>query len=114
MANFISTSNLRLLAALSLLVCCASSASFDTQEEDDAGALPKAPALVLKLERQSVVLPKEAVRAGKRKNFYSAKISVGQPAQEFHVSFDLGGGTMMLPSKDCTDPACLERRRYDR
>jgi hypothetical protein len=69
---------------------------------------------LLKLERQSVMLPKTAVRAGRRKNFYSAKVSVGTPAQEFHMSFDLGGGTMILPSQGCTDQACLKRRRYDR
>jgi len=69
---------------------------------------------VLKLEKQSVILPKTAPRAGKRKNFYSAKVSVGQPGQQFHVSFDLGGGTMVLPSQECMDDACLERRRYDR
>jgi len=69
---------------------------------------------VLKLERQSVILPNAAVRAGHRKNFYSAKLSVGEPARVFHMNFDLGGGTMVLPSESCTDPACLERRRYDR
>lgn len=69
---------------------------------------------VLKLERQSVMLPKAAARAGKRKNFYSAKISIGSPAQEFHMTFDLGGGTTILPSQSCIDEACLERRRYDR
>jgi saccharopepsin len=69
---------------------------------------------VLKLERQSVMLPQTAARAGRRKNFYSAKVQVGEPAQEFHMTFDLGGGTMILPSSTCTDEACLERRRYDR
>lgn len=69
---------------------------------------------ILKLQKQSVILPKTAPRAGKRKNFYSAKIRVGEPGQEFHVSFDLGGGTVVLPSKGCTTHACLERRRYDR
>lgn len=49
---------------------------------------------------------------GKSKNFYSATISVGQPAQEFRVSFDLGGGTMVLPSAICKDKACLARHRY--
>jgi len=69
---------------------------------------------ILKLERQSVMLPKTAAHGGKRKNFYSAKISVGKPAQEFHMTFDLGGGTMILPSKGCLDKACLERRCFDR
>jgi hypothetical protein len=86
-----------------------------TGAENVADAQPKALApKVLKLERQSVMLPKNALHAGKRKNFYSAKIEVGTPAQEFHMTFDLGGGTMILPSQKCTDPACLERRRYDR
>lgn len=69
---------------------------------------------ILKLQRSSVMLPKSAERAGKRKNFYAAKLSVGKPAQEFHVSFDLGGGTMVLRSNTCTDPACLGRHRYDK
>jgi len=30
------------------------------------------------------------------------------------MNFDLGGGTFVLPSVTCHDPACLERRRYDR
>jgi len=77
-------------------------------------AEPAASPKVVKLERQSVILPKTAVRAGKRKNFYTAKISVGSPAQEFHMTFDLGGGTMVLPSQKCTDPSCLERRRFDK
>lgn len=120
MANFISATNFGLLAALSLLTCCASSpASFDTHMKDGAVELSNVPGQVaqprvVKLERQSVILPKTAVRAGKRKNFYSAKIAVGKPAQEFYVTFDLGGGTVVLPSKECKDPACLERRLYNK
>lgn len=120
MANFISATNFRLLAALSFFACCASStASSDNHREDGVVELSKVPGQVaqpqvVKLERQSVILPKTAVRAGKRKNFYSAKIGVGKPAQEFYVTFDLGGGTMVLPSKDCKDPACLERRLYNK
>jgi cathepsin D len=72
------------------------------------------PLKTVKLQRTSVILPKMAARAGKRKNFYSATINVGKPAQQFHVSFDLGGGTMVLPSQDCTDSACLERHRYNK
>jgi hypothetical protein len=82
--------------------------------EPQGEALQRAAPKILKLEKQSVILPKSAARAGRRKNFYSAKLSVGEPARAFHVSFDLGGGTMVLPSETCTDPACLERRRYDR
>jgi hypothetical protein len=69
---------------------------------------------IVKLERNSVTLPQTAERPGKQKNFYSAKLAVGKPAQEFRVSFDLGGGTMILPSEDCKDAACLERRRYNK
>jgi len=94
--------------------------SFESKEEEggESGS-PAAPRhiaapTVLKLERQSVMLPNTAPRGGKRKNFYSAKISVGEPSQDFQVSFDLSGGTMVLPSKSCTDLACRERKRYDR
>jgi hypothetical protein len=69
---------------------------------------------VMKLQRTSVTLPPSAERPGKQKNFYSATLTVGKPPQEFRVSFDLGGGTMILPSRDCTDAACLERRRYNK
>jgi hypothetical protein len=72
------------------------------------------PAAVVKLQRTSVILPKSAERAGKRKNFYSAKLSVGKPQQEFNVFFDLEGGTMVLPAEGCTDSACLERHRYNK
>jgi len=119
MANFTSAAKFCFLAALWMWCCLGSATSVETQNRDEATGLPKEPAHVdapkiVKLERQSVILPKTAVRAGKRKNFYSAKISVGEPAQEFHVTFDLGGGTMVLPSKDCTDPACLQRRLYNK
>jgi hypothetical protein len=110
--------------AFSLLLVLASFASTSTALEtraekaaDAAGVEEEGKALapkVLKLERKSVMLPKAAARAGRRKNFYSAKINVGTPAQEFHMSFDLGGGAMVLPSQSCTSAACLKRRRYDR
>lgn len=75
----------------------------------------ESPALtVVKLERTSIILPQTAERAGKHKNFYSAKLSVGTPRQDFNVFFDLEGGTMVLPSQGCTDPACLERHRYNK
>lgn len=64
----------------------------------------------VQLQRDTIAVAK----TGKSKNFFSAKITVGQPAQEFRVNFDLGGGTMMLPSAICTDTACKERRRYDK
>lgn len=67
-------------------------------------------ASTVQLHRDSVTLEK----AGKSKNFYSATISVGQPAQEFRVAFDLGGGTTMLPSASCKDKSCLLRHRFDK
>jgi len=107
-----------LLVAFTLFApCFASATSTKTQQELADSVRPEqhmGTPKVLKLERQSVILPKTAPRAGKRKNFYSAKVAVGQPGQKFHVSFDLGGGTMVLPAESCTDTACLERRRYDR
>jgi hypothetical protein len=61
-----------------------------------------------------VILPPNAHRSGKQKNFYSAKLLVGSPPQEFQVAFDLQGGTTFFPSESCADPACLERTRYDK
>jgi saccharopepsin len=69
---------------------------------------------IVKLQRSSVILPHSAERAGKQKNFYSATLTVGKPAQEFRFVFDLGGGTTFVPSQECVDPACLERRRYNK
>lgn len=103
--------------ALSVVASALSAGAPSEEKTQTSGAnAPPAPLTpkILKLERQSVMLPKTAIRAGRRKNFYSAKINVGHPAQEFHMTFDLGGGTMILPAQGCTDPSCLERRRYDR
>jgi hypothetical protein len=84
-------------------------------EDVKSSATPAGAAMeILKLHRSSVMLPQDAHRAGKRKNFYSATLRVGNPPQEFKVSFDLGGGTMVLPSKTCTDHACLQRHRYNK
>lgn len=100
---------------VSLQAVCVWSLETQTQPQEESKTIDRVGApKVLRLEKQSVVLPKPSPRAGKRKNFYSAKIGVGKPGQEFHVSFDLGGGTVVLPSEDCTSPACLERRRFDR
>merc|ERR1719498_94715 len=75
-----------------------------------AAAETQQPHTTLKLQRQSIQLKE----SGRVKNFYSAKVGVGEPAQKFHVAFDLGGGTTVLPSSTCRSPACLERRRYDK
>lgn len=107
-------SSLFVALALVATISNAETSSKPQSQTAGAGLQQTAGPKVLKLERQSVMLPKTAVRAGRRKNFYSAKISVGTPSQEFHMTFDLGGGTMILPSQSCTDEACLERRRYDR
>jgi len=64
----------------------------------------------VQLKRTTLALAK----TGKNKNFYSATVSLGQPAQEFHISFDLGGGTMVLPSASCRSRPCIERRRFDK
>lgn len=61
--------------------------------------------------RRKTLTPAKSQRP---KNFYSATVTVGEPAQEFEVAFDLGGGTTMLPSASCRSAACLERRRYDK
>jgi len=107
------SSSLRTLLLVVLSLASPSSSMKSFKPEGGADELGHMAPKVLKLERQSVVLPKSATRPG-RKNFYSAKLSVGEPARVFHVAFDLGGGTAVLPSETCTDPACLERRRYDR
>jgi hypothetical protein len=67
---------------------------------------------ILKLERRSVILPGPKPQGGKRKNFYAAKIRVGEPGQEFRVSFDLHGGTMALAAKICHDHVCQRRKKY--
>lgn len=112
MATSLSTSCTLLIAVFALSLFCSS--SLEVKKESSEPSIPVASPKVLKLERQSVVLPKTDVHGAHRKNFYSAKINVGTPAQEFHVAFDLGGGTMVLPSSTCTSKACLERHRYDK
>jgi hypothetical protein len=91
-----------------------SSALITSELVTTKAAEPSQSLKIMKLQRTSVTLPRTAERPGKQKNFYSATLTVGKPPQEFRVAFDLGGGTMVLPSKDCTDPACLERRRYNK
>lgn len=111
MAIAASMKQLALVAVLDILQC---SAWVTSEEVTPTSASSSQTLKIVKLERNSVTLPQTAERPGKRKNFYSAKLAVGKPAQEFRVSFDLGGGTMILPSEDCKDAACLERRRYNK
>lgn len=111
MAMFASTMQLAFAFVIGIFQC---SAWITSEQVTPKTSAPSSTMKIVKLERSSVTLPQSAERAGKRKNFYSAKLAVGKPPQEFRVSFDLGGGTVILPSQDCKDPACLERRRYNK
>lgn len=44
---------------------------------------------------------------------YYGQVSVGSPPQTFLVVFDTGSGNLLLPSKECTDEACSNHKRYD-
>mmetsp|Transcript_114215 Transcript_114215/g.198012 ORF Transcript_114215/g.198012 Transcript_114215/m.198012 type:complete len:470 (-) Transcript_114215:295-1704(-) len=67
--------------------------------------------MIVKLEQETRI-----VEDGKdKKQFYSAMLSVGGPKpQQFRMGFDLGGGTTLLPSKDCTQKACVQRKQYNK
>lgn len=75
-----------------------------------AAAETQQPHTTLKLQRSSIQLEE----GGRTKNFYFAKVAVGEPAQKFRVAFDLGGGTTVLPSSTCRSLACGKRRLYDK
>jgi len=44
---------------------------------------------------------------------YYGVISVGSPAQDFHVLFDTGSGNLLLPSAACDGQACMKHRRLN-
>lgn len=44
--------------------------------------------------------------------FYTGKLAIGQPPQEFNVLFDTSSGHVLVPHKACKSPACREHRRY--
>lgn len=44
---------------------------------------------------------------------YYGKVAIGQPPQEFLVVFDTGSGNLVIPSKQCTDEACVTHKQFD-
>lgn len=99
---------------LLFLFCSSNAAGFTPQiPKDEAGEdVTEAVPVIVKLQRDATRI---ATTSKERKTFYSATLSVGGPsAQEFKVGFDLGGGTTLLPSKECTQNACKHRKKYDK
>mmetsp|Transcript_39557 Transcript_39557/g.86398 ORF Transcript_39557/g.86398 Transcript_39557/m.86398 type:complete len:426 (+) Transcript_39557:65-1342(+) len=44
---------------------------------------------------------------------YYGQVYVGSPPQSFSVVFDTGSGNLLLPSSECSDPACQGHTRYN-
>merc|ERR1719356_889901 len=48
------------------------------------------------------------------KSAYYGQISIGSPAQAFHVVFDTGSGHLVIPSTLCKSGSCIKHQRYKR
>jgi len=63
-----------------------------------------------------LVVPLERVHARAVGNvdasFYVGTVFVGHPPQELKVIFDTSSGHVLLPHRACSQPTCLEHRRY--
>mmetsp|Transcript_110803 Transcript_110803/g.269301 ORF Transcript_110803/g.269301 Transcript_110803/m.269301 type:complete len:436 (-) Transcript_110803:78-1385(-) len=69
-----------------------------------------------KLGLSQVQSGRGARRQGRRSSQaseYYGQVSVGSPPQSFLVVFDTGSGNLLLPSKECSDDACSNHKRYD-
>jgi len=52
-------------------------------------------------------------KQGHHPSEYFGTVSIGSPAQEFHVLFDTGSGNLLLPSAACDGTACGKHRRLN-
>jgi len=87
-----------------------------------AGERPKGGSIVVPLVRRRKLGAPEAkgghgrhrqARRSRQASEYYGQVSVGSPPQTFMVVFDTGSGNLLLPSKECTDEACSDHKRYD-
>mmetsp|Transcript_82248 Transcript_82248/g.145728 ORF Transcript_82248/g.145728 Transcript_82248/m.145728 type:complete len:458 (-) Transcript_82248:88-1461(-) len=93
-----------------LIVLWSSAAAANVTQEGEKEITASAP-VIIKLEQQTKLIE----HGTGKKNFYSAVLAVGGPKpQQFRVGFDLGGGTTLLPSKECKSNGCNERKVYDK
>jgi len=68
------------------------------------------------MRRKKLGLTQVSKRASHRSSQaseYYGQVIVGSPPQAFLVVFDTGSGNLLLPSKECTDEACVGHKRYD-
>jgi len=52
-------------------------------------------------------------KPGHHPSEYFGIVSIGSPAQDFHVLFDTGSGNLLLPSAACDGLACSKHRRLN-
>merc|ERR1719162_1204273 len=52
-------------------------------------------------------------KQGHHPSEYFGTVSIGSPAQDFHVLFDTGSGNLLLPSATCDGLACSKHRRLN-